>query len=98
MLTTQGILLYNIQGLKLEKNPLKVQDKLSEKRLPPQGSPMPVHSQAPAPRHPWPSSTWEEHSKRAVILDAVFQGLLILGHSTFVPGTPLPSQISLLDP
>lgn len=57
---------------------------------------MPVHPQAQ--RHPWPSSTWEEHSKRAGILDAVFQGLLILGHSTFVPGTPLHSQISLLDP
>lgn len=86
-------MLYNKQVLKLKKKPLKVQDKLSEKNA--------SHCRAAQafafPRHPWPSSAWEQHSGCDVNLDVVFQGLLILGYSTFVPGTPLPSQISLPD-
>lgn len=91
-------MLYNTQVFEAEINPLKVQSKLSEKCLPLQGSPTPVCSQALAQRYPWPSSVWEENNKWAVILDAVCQGLLLLGYRTLVLGTPLLSQISLLDP
>lgn len=90
MLTTGGIVLYNIQGVKVDKILYKFQisswNNGSHCRS--------VYSCA------FPSTfiTWEEHSECAVILDAAFQHLLILGYSIFVPRTPLPSLISLLDP